>query len=112
MPSKGSSSIVEVPAVFAMAGGSKTTAHEKEPSAAQSSPSVVPQPTAKVPVGDLAVAAVELADNPRIILDAAVIVVQCGQRTIDISSTQLAKRGRIPALKALEELGRAAAKRL
>lgn len=200
MLAKRSSSIVTVLAIFAIAGGSKTTAQEKKPSAAQSSPSVVPLRTVKVPaedpcqlltdaevgqvfpgakigkrernedlgfvactwnspggyirvqifnrepgisieeeielytaafvgsfdpealravrletvnnVGDHALAAVERADAPRIIQDAAVIVVQRGQRTIYISSAQLAKRERIPALKALEELARAAAKRL
>ena len=197
---KRSSSIVTVLAVFAIAACSKTTAQEKKPSAAQTSPPVVTPAAPKLPagdpcklltdaevgqvfpgakigkrernedlgfvactwnspggylrvqifnrepnisieeeielytvgfvgsfnpealravrletvknVGDHALAAVERADAPRIIQDAAVIVVQRGQRTIYISSTQLAKRERIPALKALEELGRAAANRL
>src|SRR4051794_3340139 len=52
MLAKRSSSIVTVLAIVAIAGASKMTAQEKKPSAAQSSPSVVPLPTVKVPAED------------------------------------------------------------
>src|ERR1700704_975370 len=51
MLSKRSSSIVAVLGIFAIAGCSKAAAQEK-PSAAQSSPVVVPLPVVKVPDGD------------------------------------------------------------
>jgi hypothetical protein len=62
-------------------------------------------------VGERALAAVEQADAQRHLQDGAVLVFDRGQRTIFIVAPQLARRGRAPALKALEELGRAAAKR-
>ena len=63
-------------------------------------------------VGERALAAVEQADAQRHLQDGAVIVFDRGQRTIYIVAPRLAERGRAAALKVLEELGRAAAKRL
>ena len=63
-------------------------------------------------VGERALAAVEQADAQRHLQDGAVIVFDRGPRTIFIVAPQLARRGRAAALKVLEELGRAVAKRL
>lgn len=64
-------------------------------------------------VGDQAMAAVERADEKRGILgDTAFLVTQRGDRVIFLGSVELARRDRAAALKALEELGRAAAKRV
>ena len=58
-------------------------------------------------------AVVERADDRQGILwNAAYLVSQRGERMIMLISTELAIRGRPAALKAWEELGRAAAKRL
>lgn len=63
-------------------------------------------------VGERALAAVEQADAQRHLQDGAVIVFDRGERTIYIVAPQLARRERAAALKVLEELGRAVAKRL
>jgi hypothetical protein len=64
-------------------------------------------------VGDRAMAiVVPQADRAHFLQQGAVLVAQRGQRTLRLESVGLAARGRAPALKALEELGRAAAKRL
>jgi hypothetical protein len=64
-------------------------------------------------VGDRAMAVVvPQADRAHFLQQGAILVAQRGQRTLRLESVDLAARGRAPALKALEELGRAAAKRL
>jgi hypothetical protein len=64
-------------------------------------------------VGDSAVAAVERADTQTgIVTSFALLVVRRGGRQVVFQSTQLADRDRGVALKALEELGKAAAGRL
>lgn len=64
-------------------------------------------------VGDRAMAVVVAqADRAHFLQQGAILVAQRGQRTIRLEAPDLATRGRAPALKALEELGRAAAKRL
>lgn len=64
-------------------------------------------------VGDRAMAIVERKDEARGILnDVAQVVVQVGQRQVRLFSSQLSQRDRAEALKALEELARAAANRL
>ena len=64
-------------------------------------------------VGDHAMAIVERADKEKgFLTDAAVIVVQRGEHQATLMSTDLAKRDRAEALKALEELGKAVANRL
>lgn len=64
-------------------------------------------------VGDGAMAVVEREDAKRGILSsAAIVVVQRGEKELILMSTELAGRDRAAALKALEDLGRAAAKRM
>jgi hypothetical protein len=64
-------------------------------------------------VGDSAVAAVERADTQTgITTSFALLVVRRGGRQVVFQSTQLADRDRAAALKALAELGKAAATRL
>jgi hypothetical protein len=64
-------------------------------------------------VGDQARAIVETADqNKGFLTDSAMLVTQRKGVQLTLISTQLANRDRSAALKALEELGRAAAKRL
>jgi hypothetical protein len=64
-------------------------------------------------VGDRAMAVVVAqADRAHFLQQGAILIAQRGQRTIRLEAPDLAARGRAPALKALEELGRAAAKRL
>lgn len=64
-------------------------------------------------VGDEAMAVVERADEKAGILqDAAMLIAQRGDQQINLFSNDLASRDRSAALKALEDLGKAAAKRL
>lgn len=64
-------------------------------------------------VGDQAMAVVVAPADPQHFLQAgAMLVARRGKRSIRLEAPKLAERGRVPALKALEELGRAAAKRL
>lgn len=64
-------------------------------------------------VGDEARAIVETADEKKgFLTDSAILVAQRKSLQLTLMSTQLAKRDRSSALKILEDLGRAAAKRL
>lgn len=64
-------------------------------------------------VGDEARAIVETADEKKgFLTDSAILVAQRKGLQLTLMSTQLAKRDRSSALKVLEDLGRAAAKRL
>ena len=64
-------------------------------------------------VGDEARAIVETADEKKgFLTDSAILVAQRKSLQLTLMSTQLAKRDRSGALKVLEDLGRAAAKRL
>ncbi|MBA3754541.1 MAG: hypothetical protein H0X01_10490 [Nitrospira sp.] len=64
-------------------------------------------------VGDQARAIVETADEKKgFLTDSAILVAQRKGLQLILMSTQLAQRERISALKVLEDLGRAAAKRL
>ena len=64
-------------------------------------------------VGDQARAIVETADEKKgFLTDSAVLVAQRKGLQLVLMSTQLAQRDRSSALKVLEDLGRAAAKRL
>lgn len=64
-------------------------------------------------VGDEARAIVETADEKKgFLTDSAILVAQRKSLQLTLMSTQLAKRDRSSALKVLEDLGRAAAKRL
>lgn len=64
-------------------------------------------------LGSPAMGFVEKADPARSILgDGAMLIMRNGDRTISLGSGELAQRDRGAALKALGELGKAAAKRL
>jgi hypothetical protein len=66
-----------------------------------------------VGLGNEAVALVELKDAKRgIVTSGAMLVLHRGPRTLFVASPRLQERDRPAALKALEELGRVAAKRL